>query len=88
MLTQKMTKELCQLAQGYNVEETKKQLNESLTLFAQTMETLSKVDPKTGLSGETPGMALELIGHSKSTFASVEPILGAAASGTSSTPDE
>ena len=33
-------------------------------------------------------MALEFIGHSEATFASVEPILAAAASGTSSTPDE
>ncbi len=84
MLTQKMTKELCQLVQGYNVEETKKQLKESLALFAQTTETLSKGDPKIGLTGEPPGMALELIGNSKSIFASVEPILAAAAAGTSS----
>lgn len=88
MLTQKMAKELCQLAQGYNVDETRKRLKESLSQFAKTTKTLANGDPEVGLNGQPPGMALELIERSNAAFARAEPILAAAASGNSATPEE
>ena len=88
MLTQKMTKELCQLAQSYNVDETRKRLNESLSQFAKTTKTLAKGDPEAGLNGEPPGMALELMERSEAVFATAEPILTAAASGNLATPEQ
>lgn len=88
MMTQRIGKELCQIAAGYQPEETRKRLQESLALFAANTEKIAKGDKESGLTEEPPGLVLDNIEQSKSALATMEPVLDAALAGNTLTREE
>lgn len=88
MLTQKISKEFCQIATGLNVEPSRKLLSQSLSQFEASADKLIKGDKELGLYDEPPGEVIDSIEKARSVFATVEPILVKAAAGSQPSEDD
>lgn len=85
MLTQRISKEFCQVATGLNTEPSREHLKQSLALFDASMKRLAGGDESDGASSDTPGEILDSIAKARATFAKVEPTLERVAAGSKPT---
>lgn len=81
MLTQKMGKEVCQLAAGFEPEATRTHLKQSLDLYAKSLARFETPNGDGSLPKEVPGMVLDTIELTKNRFKALEPQLAAIAGG-------